>query len=469
MLGAVWTVAAAVAGLTGPTVHAGGPGCDDARTAVQAADPGTPVCTIVRGAELLADGGQIVVHPGRQPPVQFTGLAPRQTLTIRAEGPVELPSVTLQACKRLTVQGFRVRGRFDLLESGEDLAVLGNELGPARSGLYAYGWDQPGFVIRRLLVEGNWIHDVDYDGEQQAGEGYGIAMVGRVADVTIRDNVVARVAEDYVQGGGRRITVAGNAFLGPSLKGAHPQAHADLWQVFGTSTDLTFARNLAHRTQTHEGLLFQYASGGPPSRRTTIEGNVFDRGSDGYEMQIYDTAGLRLVRNTAVGSRWGVLLRHDPEVGGGRDYEVAGNVLQATDGPAFSAERDWGGESGNVEATGTGGALAPRADAGAIGPTTPRVTGLEAGDPDGDGVADVAVRTSAPAQVTVLVERLERRGCTGPGACRVSEGRVTLPAGPAGTTTRVRVGPGRHMVTALARSGAGQLPMPAWRVFATGR
>jgi hypothetical protein len=262
---------------------------------------------------------------------------------------VSIAGISIIRSDHLRFQGFDIAGRLDVTDYASDLQFADNLIRKQRSGMYFYGTVAPGNAVQRVLIDHNRIEEIDYTGKQGVAEGYGIEMVGNIADFQISHNTIKSVAEDYVQlGSGSNVRVVGNRFLGPTLSLSHPQAHADLWQIFGGGDHIVFADNEVHDAGTSTGLLFQFSGPTRPYRDVTIENNVFDRGSRGYEMQIYNTVGLRIVNNTVVGSRWGTLLRDDPRVAPGSHYLVVNNIFDAREGYAFSEERDWGSEDYNV-------------------------------------------------------------------------------------------------------------------------
>ncbi|UGS37753.1 right-handed parallel beta-helix repeat-containing protein [Capillimicrobium parvum] len=324
--------------------------CSDDRTATAAASPATPLCSIPRALDLASAGDTIVVHGSDYPQLKVDGYHRDATVTVLAApgAPVTLDGVELSRSDHLRIQGFRVTSRFDVLQSGDHLQIVGNDIGNQRSGLYLYGWVDPAGLVSDVLIAGNTIHDIDYTGEQGVAEGYGITMAGNVARIEITHNTIRSVGEDYIQGGGSFITVTGNTFLGPSLAGSHPDAHADLWQVFGTSDHLTFTDNVVRHTGTSSGLLLQFSSAAQPHRDVLIANNLFDHGSDGYEMQLYNTTGLRVIGNTILNDSYGIVFRRDDRVPDGSGYVIANNIVRAAAGHrAISYEALWGTEDFN--------------------------------------------------------------------------------------------------------------------------
>ena len=76
--------------------------------------------------------------------------------------------------------------------------------------------------------------------------------------------------------------------------------------------------------------------------------NLFDHGSDGYEMQLYNTVGLRVIGNTILNGSYGIVFRRDDRVPDGSGYVIANNIVQAAPGHrAISYEAFWGTEDFN--------------------------------------------------------------------------------------------------------------------------
>jgi hypothetical protein len=251
--------------------------------------------------------------------------------------------------------------QMELVQNGHDIQFVGNELGPQKCGMYFYGWQQAGDEVSKVLIDGNYIHDIDYPQSQgQNGcDGYGIQMVANVRDFTIRNNTIKSVAEDYLQTSGEdTFTVDHNLFLGPGLSGSHPQAHADLWQIFGGGSHIRFTNNVARNTGTAESLLFQEGA----FSDVVIDNNLFDHDSNGYTAQLYNSSGLQFTNNTVVGSRWGVIFRDyqgDYGQSTGSGYDVQHNIVDchASDGcQAIGYEGNankWGTYDYNVSTDGS--------------------------------------------------------------------------------------------------------------------
>jgi hypothetical protein len=325
--------------------------CSDERSASRADAPDRPLCTIERALATAGPDSTIVLRRGSYPELSIEDAVWDGFLTVRSYPGerVSVAGVSIENADHLAVAGLEVKGSFWVRGSGEDLALVGNEIGHQPSGMLLYGESEPG--LRRVLIAGNDIHDIDYPEpiSKDGLGGYGIRMMGDVGDVTIRDNTIRSVVEDYIQGGGVGMTVEDNTFLGPSLRYDHSdEVHSDLWQIYWPSEDVVFRGNVARDTGTQNGLLFQFSGAGPPHRNVVIENNLFDHASDGTEMQIYNTRGLTIANNTAVGSRLGTLLRTDDRVPPGSGYRVVNNIFESHDGTPLELDADWGVEEHNL-------------------------------------------------------------------------------------------------------------------------
>lgn len=327
-----------------------GGACSDSRGAGAAAKPKTPLCSIERALQVAPAGGRIVVRGGSYPPLRVEGFSRGATVSVQAvagEG-VSVASVRIADADHLRLQGLKVTAGFSVVGTDHDIEIVGNEIGDQRSGLFIYG---EGGGSTNIAIIGNSIHDIDYPEANSTGpaDGYGIQMIGRVSNVRIAGNTIRSVVEDYIQGGGDNLTVDHNTFLGPSRRHGHSeQVHSDLWQIFGSSSHVVFSNNVARDTGTQNGLLFQFSGPDRPHEDVRIVNNVFDNASDGTEMQIYNTNGLLIANNTAIGSKDGTLLRNDDQIAPGSGYRIVNNIFQSDQNTSLSIDRNWGVEDHNI-------------------------------------------------------------------------------------------------------------------------
>ncbi len=181
-----------------------------------------------------------------------------------------------------------------------------------------------GSEVTDVLIDGNYIHDLDFTGDEGTAKGNGIKATNGIEHLTISNNIIKSTAEDYINiADPTNLTIDHNTFLGPSLREPnHSAVHQDLVQVFGGGANVTFTNNVAHDTGTNESLMFQDAT----LQNVRIENNLFDRDSDGYTCQVYQSIGLTLKSNTVLGT-WGCLVRDAASRSGGSNYQVDHNIF----------------------------------------------------------------------------------------------------------------------------------------------
>jgi Bacterial TSP3 repeat len=254
----------------------------------------------------------------------------------------------LDQATNLRFQELKFTGGIEVLGPASKLQLVNNEfVGPF--GIHANGQQQSNHTeVTDVRIDGNYLHDLDYTGDQGTANGYGITGSNGVSRFTITNNTIKSPASDYIQSASPIDWVVDhNTFLGPSLLGDH-EDHQDLWQIFGGGEDITFTNNVARNTETQESLLFQEGA----FRNVDIENNLFDHDSRGYTCQIYQSTGLIFRDNTIVGSHWGCLFRDLATSAPGSGYEVDHNVFAETEASVDVSEEgragDWGTYDYNV-------------------------------------------------------------------------------------------------------------------------
>ena len=259
----------------------------------------------------------------------------------------------LNQARNIRFEGLHFTGGIEILGPASFIQFAGNEFsGPF--GIHANGQQASnGSKVTDVLIEGNYLHDLDYTGGQGTANGYGVTASNGVERFTIKGNTIKSPASDYLQSASPvDFVVDRNTFLGPSLLGSHAD-HQDLWQIFGGGTNVTFTNNVARNTQTQESLLFQEGS----FKNVIVANNLFDHDSRGYSCQIYQSAGLIFRSNTIVGSHWGCLFRDLASRAAGSGYQVDHNIFVGTDENAdISTEGragSWGVYDWNVSEDGS--------------------------------------------------------------------------------------------------------------------
>ena len=271
-------------------------------------------------------------------------------VTVRP-APAATPSLEyslLNQATNLRFEELKFTGGIEALGPASNLQFVDNEFtGPF--GIHANGQQQStGSEVTDVLIDGNYLHDLDYIGSQGSANGYGITGSNGVSRFTITNNTIKSPASDYIQSASPVDWVVDrNTFLGPSLLGTH-EDHQDLWQIFGGGKDITFTNNVARDTETQESLLFQEGA----FENVVIENNLFDHDSRGFTCQIYQSTGLIFRSNTIIGSQWGCLFRDFASDPAGSGYEIDHNIFADTaEGLDLSEEgraENWGTYDYNV-------------------------------------------------------------------------------------------------------------------------
>jgi hypothetical protein len=324
-------------------------------TVTEPEPPGECTTTLPPGADASdavssATGGAVICLSSGSYSINVTEANKSSMVTVRP-APAATPSLEyslLNQASNLRFEGLKFTGGIEALGPASNLQFVDNEfIGPF--GIHANGQQESASTeVTDVLIEGNYLHDLDYTGNQGAANGYGITGSNGVSRFTITDNTIKSPASDYIQSATPvHWVVDRNTFLGPSLLGAH-EDHQDLWQIFGGGKDITFTNNVARGTETQESLLFQEGA----FENVVIENNLFDHDSHGFTCQIYQSTGLIFRSNTIIGSQWGCLFRDLASDPPGSGYEIDHNIFaDTTEGPGLSEEgraENWGTYDYNV-------------------------------------------------------------------------------------------------------------------------
>ncbi len=325
----------------------GGSGGDCTQTLEPGANLASAIASAPAGAVICLDGGT-----GWSFDLSRANKA-SLVMVRSADGSVASLSHSLIAnSSNLGFSNLHFTGGLELIGATDDIQILDNEFS-GEFGVRANGEDaNNGTDVTNVLIEGNYLHDLDFSGEEGTAGGYGMTLVNGVEHFTIRDNTIKSVGNDYIQSASPvDFTVEGNTFLGPSLRYSHANVHQDLWQIFGGGREIAFTDNVARDTGTHESLLFQTGT----FNEVRVENNLFDNDSDGYTCQIYPVQGLIFRDNTIVDSHWGCLFR--TEGGTGTDYAIDHNVFVDTEenSDLSAPPSGWGTYDYNVSSDGSAG------------------------------------------------------------------------------------------------------------------
>ena len=184
-----------------------------------------------------------------------------------------------------------------------------------------------------------------------------LAIVGGVHSFSFSHNVcgpgigygdtASTQPSHYIEVGGvDRLSVTGNAFLGPADSDSNQaDLHLNVLHLFGGATHVDFSGNLLWHAQTRgQAILLQEGHFDDISINDNLD--VEDpacgqhSGCANYMAEVADAHGLSFQNNTVVGAAYGVLLTESDETGdyaSGSDYVIAHNVVVgATGAPAIS-------------------------------------------------------------------------------------------------------------------------------------
>jgi hypothetical protein len=316
------------------TSESGGGGGSCTQTLSSGANLSSAVSSAAGGAVICLNSGSYSVN------VTKANKASMVTVKPAAGAAPTLSYSMLNQATNLRFQELKFTGGIEALGPASKLQFVDNEfVGPF--GFHGNGQDQSsGTEVTDVLFDGNYLHDLDYSGNQGTANGYGITVSNGVSRITVTNNTIKSPASDYIQfASPNTVTIDHNTFLGPSLLGSHAD-HQDLVQIFGGGKNITFTNNVARDTETQESLLFQEGA----FSNVVIENNLFDHDSRGYTCQLYQSSGMVFRNNTVVGSHWGCLFRDLASSSAGSGYQVDHNVFTNTaEGSDLSTEGRAGG------------------------------------------------------------------------------------------------------------------------------
>jgi hypothetical protein len=316
--------------------------------------------TLASGANLSnavssAAGGAVICLSGGSYSVNVTKANKANMVTIKpaAGAAPSLSYSMLNQATNLRFEDLKFTGGIEALGPASKLQFVDNEfVGPF--GFHGNGQAQSGgSEVTDVLFDGNYLHDLDYSGNQGTANGYGLTASNGVSRFTVTNNTIKSTASDYLQfASPNTVTIDHNTFLGPSLLGSH-QDHQDLVQIFGGGKNVSFTNNVARNTETQESLLFQEGA----FSNVVIENNLFDHDSRGYTCQLYQSSGMIFRNNTVVGSHWGCLFRDLASSSAGSGYQIDHNIFTNTaEGSDISTEGragSWGSYDYNVSEDGS--------------------------------------------------------------------------------------------------------------------
>jgi hypothetical protein len=344
---AVLLVAVAVVGVLALTTGSLSPGTHRHRRACSVlVGVGGDVAGAIVGA---GDGGVVCLEGGSYPEVVVRGAVHSGFVTVRPVpgAVVRVAGMEVSDSSFLRFEGLRMTEGFNMRDSAggasHDYEFVDNTFEEPLYGIVLYGGSAP---IKRVLIEGNFMHrvhleDPEVGGKCDAGYAQGQDVTMDDAEgVRIVGNTFKEAAWHYLQGGSEGpegVVVEHNLFEGHVLMAC---SHLNLWQIWGGGEDDVFRDNIALGEGTGErgglseeaatdGVIFENGAGsvecGVKMKDSVIEGNLFVDAATSYELQIYTTQGATIKDNTVVGSEWGSALLTE-HCGAGSDYTMSHNI-----------------------------------------------------------------------------------------------------------------------------------------------
>jgi len=257
---------------------------------------------LVSAVQTLGNGGKTVcAHAGDYGDAELelsVRHAAKLTLAAAPGERVTLPSVLLVGVSNLRVQGFDMpRGGFDTAQkSAQGIELVGNEIHDcACQALRIWAGDQ------NVLFEGNYVHDIRYDGSWNSG--WGMNATGATSGLKVRYNTFDGLGNDAMQiGDSVDGEIVGNVIAHVTPTAGYPDSHADaimLWAgskrwviknnrisdgrgvlMSGSTSDVRMENNLIVRIQNlcHDGGTTGSSSAGLV-RYTWIRNTMYDCGS----------------------------------------------------------------------------------------------------------------------------------------------------------------------------------------------
>ena len=123
------------------------------------------------GAVICLHGGN---YGGARIPAEDTDKRSYVTLQPAPnEAPVFTGELAFDGARDLRIQGLRFDSGLKFQPAASHVKLIGNEL-TGVGGIFFFGDSREGGSTRDILIEGNFIHDIDYSGWQGVYGGYGI-------------------------------------------------------------------------------------------------------------------------------------------------------------------------------------------------------------------------------------------------------------------------------------------------------
>jgi PKD domain len=296
-----------------------------------------------------ADGSTVCLASGSYPFIHIVGAAHNAYVTVRpASGATAIiAGAEVANSSFLRFEGLKMTEGFNMRDSStaasHDYQFIQNTFAEPLYGIVLFGGSGP---IKRVLIEGNYMHYVHLSDPEVAGKcsaGYAQGQdvtIDNAEGVTIAHNTFNEAAWHYIQGGGagpEGVNVEYNLFEGHILMAC---SHLNLWQIWAGGENDTFKNNVAvgqgrgmknglSEEAATDGVIFENGPGsvecGTTMKNSVIENNLFINAATSYELQIYTTESAMIKNNTVVGSEWGTALLTE-HCGAGSNYTMTHNI-----------------------------------------------------------------------------------------------------------------------------------------------
>jgi hypothetical protein len=243
----------------------------------------------------------------------------------------------------LRFQGLRMTAGFNVYDTGStpshDYQFINNDIGNTEYGIVIDGKTKP---ISKVLIQGNYVHNLDFPGSSCTTPGPGYAGGQGVTiyngdGITVSHNTFRSISWHYIQGGGIALgmTVDHNLFEGPIPSGRRDCTHLNVWQIWTGGANNTFSNNVVRGAPGSPAavtpILFETGPGGgtcsDSMSNTIITNNLFYDDSTAYSIQVLTTTGMTITHNTVIGSEYGAWVGRSDTCGAGSNYNVSHNLV----------------------------------------------------------------------------------------------------------------------------------------------
>ncbi len=290
-------------------------------------------------------GSTVCLSAGEYAQIKLNNINPGDYVTLESS-PGETATVAgaqVTNSSFLRFKGLRMTAGFNMYDTGgvasHDYQFVGNTIGNTAYGIVIDGNSAP---IYNVLIQGNYMHDLDFPGSSctSPGPGYAGGQAVTIYDgdgVTVSHNTFRSISWHYIQGGGtaRGMIVDHNLFEGPIPADRLNCTHLNVWQIWSGGSNDTFSNNIVRGSPGSPAavtpIMFETGPGGgtcaDSMSNTTITNNLFYDDATAYSIQVLTTTGMTVTNNTVIGSEYGVWVGRSDTCGAGSTYNVSRNVI----------------------------------------------------------------------------------------------------------------------------------------------